>query len=286
MPLRKLYHTDGHRQHRNLVQRLQRHLTDHQRRHLLPGYHTTQRQREEDDRVHPLAEDGAQHRTGREVPTPRRQLHTRHHIGIGERTRNKCDERCQRNARSQAEDDVEALIPVPVRRPRNPVRYGTHDDEEEVHGETHPYQHTRTLIAPHLAHHIIDDVADGEYDDTRCQVDRSKRELLCLQYVCRNQADAEQRAEKHKQHTDFPFVFLFHNHSCFVKGGPPTIGFRKYPYSREQSNVFELPRPLVLMDPIQKYPYSREQSNVFELPRPLVLMDPIHKYPCHLRVQR
>ena len=40
------------------------------------------------------------------------------------------------------------------------------------------------------------------------------------------------------------------------------------------------------MDSIQKYPYSREQSNVFELPRPLVLMDPIHKYPCHLRVQR
>ena len=60
--------------------------------------------------------------------------------------------------------------------------------------------------------------AEGlEYDDTCRQVDGTERNLLCLQYVCRNQAYAEQSAEKHKEHTDFLF-FLLHV-SCFVKGG-------------------------------------------------------------------
>ena len=56
-----------------------------------------------------------------------------------------------------------------------------------------------------------------EHDDSRRQIHWSEGQLLCFQYVCRYQADAEQCAEKHKKHTDFSF-FLFHFLLVLLKG--------------------------------------------------------------------
>ena len=116
---------------------------------------------------------------------------------------------------------------MPIGCAGNPVGNGTHDDKEEVHGKAHPDEHASALITPHLAHHVIDDVRHREDNDTCRQIDRPERELLCFQHVCRDQADAEQGAKKHKQHADFSF-FLFH-HSCFVKGGPADFRLSQVP---------------------------------------------------------
>ena len=78
---------------------------------------------------------------------------------------------------------------------------------KEVHGKAQPDEQTRTTVSPHLANHIVDDVTYGEHNESSRHVSRSKRNLFCLQYVCRNQAHAKQYAVKHKQHTDSLIVF-------------------------------------------------------------------------------
>ena len=173
--LGKLHDADGDGQGHDFVDGLQRHLTDHQRRHLLPGNDASQSQREEDERVDAFAKDGAEDGSrGERSPHPtlqvglallaRRQFHSRHHVGVHERAADEGDKRRQGDAWCESENLVEALFTVPVVCPWYPVGDGSHDDEEEVHGEAHPDEHTGTAIAPHLAHHIVDDVAHGKHD--------------------------------------------------------------------------------------------------------------------------
>ena len=180
--LRKRYHADGDGQYQDFIQRLQHYLRNHQRGHFLPGNHTTQSQWEEDDGVGSLAKDGAQYRTCRKGfiiilcigILSRRQLHLRHHIGIDKRTCDEGDKRGCSDTGSQSEDDVETLVTMPIWCSWNPVGNSAHDDEEEVHGEPHPYQHARTGITPHLAHHVVDDVTNGKDDNTCSQINRSE----------------------------------------------------------------------------------------------------------------
>jgi hypothetical protein len=59
--------------------------------------------------------------------------------------------------------------------------------------------------------------------------------LLCFQYVCRNQADAEQGAEKHKQHAD-TFLF-FHIILVLLKGVRLRIAFSSTPISKSGCKI-------------------------------------------------
>ena len=106
---------------------------------------------------------------------------------------------------------MEALFTIPIGGTWDPVGHSPEEYEEEVHRKTHPDEQTGTTIPPHLTHHIVDDVTDGEHDQSCRHVRRAKGDLLGLQYVCRNQADTEQYAVEHKQHTDLlSFFFIFH----------------------------------------------------------------------------
>ena len=85
----------------------------------------------------------------------------------------------------------------------------TQRHEEKVHRKAGPYQQTRFLIAPYFAYQIIDDVAYREYDESTGKGNWPEGDLLCFEYVCCNQANAEEDAEKHKQHAHLSF-FLVH----------------------------------------------------------------------------
>ena len=62
---------------------------------------------------------------------------------------------------------------------------------------------------PYFAYHIIDDVAHWEYDETTGQGNWPEGDLLCFEYVCCNETNAEENAEKHKQHAHLS-LFLVH----------------------------------------------------------------------------
>ena len=97
----------------------------------------------------------------------------------------------------------------PIRRCRNGIADSTQRHEEEVHCKAGPDQQTRFLIAPYFTYHIIDDVAYREYDESTGKGNWPEGDLLCFEYVCCNQANAEEDAEKHKQHAHLSF-FLVH----------------------------------------------------------------------------
>jgi len=124
------------------------------------------------------------------------------------------------DARSQAEDGMEACVVVPVRRTRNSVAESTHGYEEEVHDESRPYQQSGFAISPHFTHNVVDDIAHGEDDETTCQGERPKGNLLCFEHVCCNETNAEEDAEKHEQHAHL--ILCFFHFSCFLRGLPST----------------------------------------------------------------
>ena len=118
------------------------------------------------------------------------------------------------NPRRQAENLVEAFFTIPVRGAGNPVCDCTEDDKEEVHGKAEPDKQAGAAIAPHLADDVVEDVTDWEHDETSGHIHRSERDLFCLKHVCRDQANAEQNAVKHKQHTDSLIILLLHFLFC------------------------------------------------------------------------
>ena len=136
-------------------------------------------------------------------------FHHAHHIGIGKRTDDEGYERGCCNAGCQTEDGMKTGIVGPIRRCRNGIADSTQRHEEEVHRKAGPDQQTRFLIAPYFTYHIIDDVAYREYDESTGKGNWPEGDLLCFEYVCCNQANAEEDAEKHKQHAHLSF-FLVH----------------------------------------------------------------------------
>ena len=52
---------------------------------------------------------------------------------------------------------------------RYPVTQRSHRHEEEVHCKARPYQQTCFLESPHLTNTVIDDVRDGENDESTRQ---------------------------------------------------------------------------------------------------------------------
>ena len=115
---------------------------------------------------------------------------------------------------------MKALLIVPVGSCGNHVADGSQRHEEEVHSKTRPYQQTSLLIPPHLAHTVVDDVAYGENDETSGKRNRTYCNLLCFKHVCQDEANGEEYAEKHEQHTHLSFSFL--HFSCFLRGLPST----------------------------------------------------------------
>ena len=109
---------------------------------------------------------------------------------------------------------MEALVVMPIRCTGNGIAQGTERNEEEVHEEPQPDKQSCFSVAPHLAYAVVDDVRYGKHQQSAGDVDPSERYLLCLKHVCRNKADAEEHAEKHKQHAH-GIVSVIHN-SCFV----------------------------------------------------------------------
>ena len=92
------------------------------------------------------------------------QLHAAHDIGIDETSRQESDERGSGNARSQTENGMKSGVVGPVGRAGNGITNRAHRHKEEVHQKACPNEQSRFLIAPHLAHAVVDDVGDGEDD--------------------------------------------------------------------------------------------------------------------------
>ena len=136
-------------------------------------------------------------------------LHHAHHIGIGKGTYDECYERGSGNAGSKTEDGMETGIVRPIGSGWNPVADGAQSYKEEVHGEACPDEKAGFLIAPYFAHYIVDDVTYRKHDETASQRNRAYCNLLCFEHVCCNETNAEEDAEKHKQHTHFFSIFLF-----------------------------------------------------------------------------
>ena len=84
---------------------------------------------------------------------------------------------------------------------RNDIAQGTHRNNEEIHCEPGPNEQTCLAITPDLADTVIDDVAHRENKKTAGQGNRTDCDLLCFKKICRDEANAEEDAEKHKQHT-------------------------------------------------------------------------------------
>ena len=104
---------------------------------------------------------------------------------------------------------MEALVVMPVRRSGNGVGQSPESHKDKVHREAGPYQEARFAESPHLANAVVNDVSHGKDQQSARNVYRSDGYLLCLEHVCRYQADAKEYAEKHKQHTHL-FVFCLH----------------------------------------------------------------------------
>lgn len=206
--LQKLDDTDGNRQGNDLIKRLQHHLPQHQLRQFLCRHHATEGQREEDEAVRALAKHCAPDSAQRETLAVGRNLHAAHHVSVDKTATEEGDERSQSDSWCQSEDGMETRIVRPIGSAGDGIAERAHSHEEEVHRESCPYQQAGLAVTPHFTDAVVDNVRDWKNEQSARQTDGTGSNLLGLKHVCRNQANTEEYAEKHEQHTHVLLLFL------------------------------------------------------------------------------
>ena len=81
-------------------------------------------------------------------------------------------------------------------RPANKALPENH--KEKVHQETHPNHEARPSVSPHLDEAVVDDIRDGEDNESGRHFKRSERHLFGFEEISCYQADAKEHAHQHK----------------------------------------------------------------------------------------
>ena len=97
---------------------------------------------------------------------------------------------------------MEALGVRPIGRTRQSIGQSAEKHEQQVHGKSQPDDKPRPAKAPDFDQAIINNIGNGENDQTRSQFERAERHLLRFEQVCCDETDAEQNGQHHKRQAD------------------------------------------------------------------------------------
>ena len=91
------------------------------------------------------------------------------------------------------------------------------NEEKEIQEKALPDKKLRLAVSPYLTDTVVYDVADREDNKSASLAVIEEWDLFCLKNVCRDEANREERAEKHEQQAHL--CLFFFRFSCFYLDG-------------------------------------------------------------------
>lgn len=211
-------HTDGDGQGEDFIESLGYHLGHHEADEyieryfgfsLYDGREDVEGEGEEDDGVGTFAHDGRCDGTEGEIVVlvpfvAVGELHLTHDPCIEERAYDEGNEAGYGDLWGEHEDLLEGRVASCFQRWEE-TGDGAHDDHEEVHQEACPDDEACLTVAPHLCDTVVEDVRDGEDDETAGErYVAPDAEYLGFQQVGSDESHTEEDSHQHEEDTDGP----------------------------------------------------------------------------------
>ncbi len=189
---------DGERQDKDLVERFQENLEEHKLGDFCPADEASEGNGEEDEGVGRFAHYGGDDGAQGEVAAAAGQLHATHHVGVQDGTYQEGGQTGGHDARCHAKDEVEVGTVLPVGGSGQLYGQETEADDEEVHEEARPDNEAGLVVAPDFCDAVVDDVRDGEHEQSAGYGELAHGNELCFQKVGGDEANVEENAHQHE----------------------------------------------------------------------------------------